>query len=283
MSTLLSAPLLAALFSAAGVAGVRADEPDLKGDLAKLQGQWTATFGPQHIVVVVTIKGTAATMSFTRPDGQARESKGEIKIDEKARPNKTLDWVNFTTRSGEPAPPILGIYNLSGDSVTICNGGPGNERPTEFKAGEGGQPQLFVLTRKTAATGAAAEATSATGDLARMQGHWTAKVGANQQRTLSLTIKGTSIALTVPTRDGPQREIKGEIKIDESAQPNKTLDWVNMTRADGETAQPSLAIYKLEGRTLTICSGGPGRDRPTEFKAGERNRPSLLVLNREGK
>jgi uncharacterized protein (TIGR03067 family) len=281
ISTLLSAALGAALLGAVGVAGVRADDPAPKGDLARLQGQWTATFGPQKIVVVVTIKGTAATMTFTLPDGRTRESKGEIKIDENAKPNKTIDWVNFTTRSGEPAPPNLGIYKLSGDAVTICNGGPGNERPTVFKDGEGGRPQLFDLYRKTASAAAGAETTSAAGDLAKLQGRWTAKIGPDQQGTFSLTIQGNSVAVTIRMPEGQSRDSKGEIKIDENAKPNKTLDWVNFTTRSGEPAPPSLAIYKLDGGTLTICSGGPGNDRPTEFKTGENNRPRLLVLTRE--
>src|SRR5262249_5053082 len=99
--TLLSAALCAATIGAGSAAGTQADEPAATGDLAKLQGQWTATFGSQNRVVVVTIKGTGATLAFTLPDGQMRESKGEIKIDEKAKPHKTLDWINFTTQSGD--------------------------------------------------------------------------------------------------------------------------------------------------------------------------------------
>ena len=277
MRILLSAALCAATISAVGVAGARADEPALAGDLAKLQGQWTATFGPQNnIVVVLTIKGNSAVLAFTR-DGQSIESKGEIKIDEKAKPHKTLDWIHFTTPTGDTAPANLGIYKLSGDSITVCNGGPGNERPTEFKAGDGGQPQLFVLNRKTAAT----EAASKGGDLAKMQGRWTAKVGPNKNATLTITIKGKSIQFVIPTADGTPREPKGEIKIDETAKPQKTVDWLNLTGPSGQAAPPILGIYKFEGDSLIICSGGVGGDRPTEFKAGEGNKPNLIVLSRD--
>ena len=279
--TLLSAALCAASIGALGLAGVRAAEPALTGDIAKLQGQWTATFGPQNIVVVLTIKGTGALLAFSSAGGQSGESKGELKIDENAKPQKTLDWVKFSAKTGDTAPTNLGIYKLDGDSITICNGGPGNERPTEFKAGEGGKPQLFVLTRKTAGAEAASAAATAGGDLAKLQGRWTAKVGPNKNATVALTIKGTSVQLSIPTAEGQPREVKGELKVDETAKPQKTLDWVNFTGPNGQAAPPRFAIYKLSGDTLTICSGGNGEARPTEFKAGDGNMPGQMVLNRE--
>jgi uncharacterized protein (TIGR03067 family) len=268
-----------AAFSAGGVTGsARAEEPAVTGDLARLQGQWTAMFGREkNIPMVVTVKGATVTLSITRPDAPPYESKGEIKLDETARPQKTIDWTGFIGRDGTEAPPNLGIYLLNGDAFTVCNGGPGRARPTEFKASEGGPQQLITLHRKLAATGAS----EPTGDLAKLQGRWSGKRGREQNSTVIVTITGTSAAFSITTARGQQRESRGEIKIDETARPHKTLDWVNFTTRSGEKALPNLAIYRFDGDTLTICSGGAGNDRPGEFKAGEGGRPSLIELKRE--
>jgi uncharacterized protein (TIGR03067 family) len=278
MRTSFLAALSAAAIVAGHAAGARADEPVPAGDLGKLQGDWTAMFGPEkNIPLVITIKGNAATFAITTPDGQERASKGEIKIDENAKPHKTIDWVKFRGRNGEEAPANLGIYTIGTESITVCNGGPGNERPTKFEAGSGGPPQLLVLNRK----GAAGAADTLSGDLAKLQGRWTGKGGREKNATITITVKGNAVAFAMTLPDGQERASKGEIKIDENAKPHKTLDWVNFTNASGESTPTNLAIYRLKGDTLTLCSGGAGKERPTEFKAGEGNRPSLIELKRE--
>lgn len=124
-----------------------ADDPPPEGDLARLQGTWKTTVGPDNdIPVVLQIKGKAVSVVFTNQQGDKVEIKGEIKLDEKASP-RTCDWVNFTRPDGTDAPTNLGIYKIDGDTVTVCNGGPNNPRPTEFKDGENGPPNLMVLQR----------------------------------------------------------------------------------------------------------------------------------------
>ena len=75
--------------------------------------------------------------------------KGEAVIDEAAKPHKAITFKGFTRRDGTAAGENQGIYAFDGDdTVKVCTGGPGNPRPTEFKAGDGGPPQLIELKRK---------------------------------------------------------------------------------------------------------------------------------------
>ena len=138
--------LLAALLLLPGT--LRADDdPAPEGDLAKLQGKWKTNVGPdKDIPIVVEIKGNKVTVSFTNRQGEKVELKGEVKINENASP-KTCDWINFKRPDGTDAEPNLGIYKIEGDIFTVCNGGPNNPRPTEFKEGDNGPPNLLVLER----------------------------------------------------------------------------------------------------------------------------------------
>jgi len=42
------------------------------------------------------------------------------------------------------------------------------------------------------------------------------------------------------------------------------------------------AIFTVEGRTLMVCTGGPGAPRPAEFFAGPGSNVTMIVLQREG-
>ena len=144
-------PLLAACVFLAASSLVFAGDPPvkLKGDLAKLQGKWNMKFGPDGgFEMDILFKEKSVTFSGKGPDGQAFEIKGEIKLDEEAKPHKTIDYVNFKGPDGNDFPDNLGIYAFDGDDkVKLCSGGPGQDRPTEFKTGEG-PGTTITMTRK---------------------------------------------------------------------------------------------------------------------------------------
>ncbi len=263
---------------------VFADEKDkpAKGDLAKFQGTWTSSFGANNEAsLLVTIKEKAAHVKFTLGDGQSFEVDGAIKLDEKAKPHKTIDWVDFKTPQGDAAPDNPGIYEFTDENtVKVCNGGPANERPTEFKAGDGGAPQLFTLKREVKKAADEPKTESLKGDLAALQGEWTAQAGPEKNVPVTMKIKEKTISLAFEL-NGDAREIKGELKLDDSAKPHKTIDFIKFTRPDGEDAPANLGIYTLEGDKFTVCSGGPGKERPTEMKAADMGQPTILVFTKK--
>jgi uncharacterized protein (TIGR03067 family) len=262
--------------TALGLVNVSASADELKGDLAKLQGTWSAKVGRnKDIPVTLLIKEDAVEFVITRTDGDAIKLKGKVKLNDQASP-KTIDWVEFTRPQGDPIPPNLGIYKLEGDNWTTCSGGPGNDRPSKFDSGEGGPPSLATWTRVKEKL---AEK-PITGDLGKFQGSWTGKAGANQDISINLTIQGNAVTARWERGDGTELVLKGEMRVNELANP-KTVDFFNFKRSDGEETKDNLGIYAFDGDQVKICTGGPGNERPTELKAGEDGQPNLFVFTRK--
>ena len=145
MRQALAALILAAAASATYAQDAKKDDA-LKGDLGKIQGKWSAMIGPnKDIPLTVEFKGNAAIIAVTI-SGEEKTLKAEIKLDESKSP-KLWDWTKFEGPDGQKIEDNLGIYKLDGDKLTLCSGGPGNDRPTEFKAGDNSPPNLVELTR----------------------------------------------------------------------------------------------------------------------------------------
>ena len=195
---------LAGLLALILAAPTPADEP--KGDLAKIQGTWSAKVGPdKDIPLTLVLKDDSAEITVVRPDATELKLKGKLKIDDQASP-KTIDWIGFAGPQGDPIAPDLAIYKLEGDTWTLCSGGPGRDRPSEFKAGEGGPPMLNTWTRvKVKPPG-----DPVAGDLAKFQGDWTVKAGPDQDVKVDLTIKGNLVDTRWERGDGSVLTLKGE-------------------------------------------------------------------------
>jgi uncharacterized protein (TIGR03067 family) len=130
-----------------------ADEPKAdtaREELKKLEGTWQVVSietrqkaRPAGEVngLKLVIKGDTSTFE---KDGKPVVGTGKLSIDPSKKP-KTVD----IAVTGAPEDPtgtftIPGIYQLDGDSLRICWGGP--KRPTEFKTTPDGG-DLLVLTR----------------------------------------------------------------------------------------------------------------------------------------
>ncbi len=268
--------LAAALLLFCSTAPIARAEDKPAGDLGKLQGKWAAKVGPQkQVELTMTVTGAKVKAEVTL-QGEDVVLEGELKLDEKASP-KNVDWVKFKTRQGEDAPDNKGIYKFSDDGATwtVCNGGPGNDRPSEFKPGEEGPPNLIEFKKVDDKKATPADAPK--GDMAKFQGNWKSSLN-NGDVQIRLTVKGDAMTAKW-SKDGSELELKGKFKLNESATP-KTIDFVGFKRPDGEDMPDNPGIYAIDGESITICAGGGGNARPTEFKAGEGGQPTLFTLEK---
>ena len=70
---------------------------------------------------------------------------------------------------------------------------------------------------------------------------------------------------------------QGTIKLDAG---KGTIDF---TPEDGPAkGKTLLGIYKVEGDTLTLCFAAAGRERPKEFKTGDRNTVLATYVRKKG-
>jgi uncharacterized protein (TIGR03067 family) len=131
-----------------GLSGRAADPAaPAEGDLAKLQGRWTAMAGARKQVrVVLEVKGSGVNVAITTPQGLDFQAEGKLKLDEKTTP-RSLDWQHFIGPGDQPLPEIAGVYKLEGDTFTIRNGGFHGARPKDFKPGESALADLVVFHR----------------------------------------------------------------------------------------------------------------------------------------
>lgn len=138
-------PLLMALFLVT-TTGAR---DDAKGDAAKLEGAWVMVSGEANgqampAELVKTGKRVAKNGETSITFGGQTYFKATYTLDPSKKP-KAIDYV--MTEGTTKGKTHLGIYELDGDTVKFCFGGPGAERPTDFTAKADSGRTLSVWTR----------------------------------------------------------------------------------------------------------------------------------------
>jgi uncharacterized protein (TIGR03067 family) len=124
------------------------------------------------------------------------------------------------------------------------------------------------------------ENTKTESDLARLQGRWTARAGAKREVRVVLEIQGKQVDASIRTPQGIRFQVRGEVKIDATTSP-RSLDWIKFSGADQQELPDIRAIYKIDQDTFTVCNGGLGGRRPTEFTSGDGILAEVVVFARD--
>ena len=128
-------------FALVGPMILGADDPKFEGDMKTLQGEWTSKDDQGESVW--TFKGDK--LHLKTPD---REYMITIKIDEKAKPEKTMDFSVADDSPNSKGFKALGIYKFDGEKKgSICFGAEGTNRPDKFVT-DFGKTFNFDITKK---------------------------------------------------------------------------------------------------------------------------------------
>ena len=129
-------------FSATGGTGARADgKADVEKELQKFQGTWTfeSVEAGGKEVPAAEFKGVTVTFEgdkYTVKKGDEVIQAATQKLDPSKSP-KTLD---VTVAEGpNKGAVMLGIYEISGDTLKVCFDPEGKKRPTQFKSASASQ------------------------------------------------------------------------------------------------------------------------------------------------
>jgi uncharacterized protein (TIGR03067 family) len=137
----------------------------------------------------------------------------------------------------------------------------------------------WIISALVLAASAAPALVRADGDVDKLKGKWSAKVGPDMDVPITIEFKDRTLEIVVTTGDGQDLMIKGEYKIDETAKP-KSIDFLKFTSQDGASVDDNKGIYELTSDTLKICTGGPGNSRPTEFFPAEEGGRGTITFKR---
>jgi uncharacterized protein (TIGR03067 family) len=130
------------------------DNQPIKGDLAKLQGEWLMISGTADgfqipDAMLPNSKRICKGDELTATVGGQLVMKARITIDPTQKP-KTIDYqvIEGPTKDKKH----LGIYEVDGDTMKSCFAAPGAERPSDFTSKLGDKRTLTVWKRSKPST-----------------------------------------------------------------------------------------------------------------------------------
>jgi uncharacterized protein (TIGR03067 family) len=201
---------------------------------------------------------------------------GAIKVD----PTKTPKHYDVTVTSGpRKGLTAAGLYELDGDTLTLCFPLRGKERPTAVVSKPGGGCLVHVVRREKQDT---KEALLALGRQ-ELTGRWQAvSYALDGKAATEADMKKIQLVFDAEGNSTAYNEgkvfIAANTKIDLSQEPAA----IDMSYTEGEPkGKTALGIYKIEDDLLTICRVAPGQARPAEFSSAPGSGRTLMTYKRE--
>jgi uncharacterized protein (TIGR03067 family) len=141
---------------------VAADEPPVD-DMKAIQGTWNLTNLEVNGAAVgdsiaalrqkMVVKNNTMAIGREAPDNAKpapdKDKEGPVKITFKIDQTKTPKEIDTTTARKDTTVVELGIYQLEGDTLTVCSARAGDPRPTDMKTTDGDGKRKFVFKRET--------------------------------------------------------------------------------------------------------------------------------------
>lgn len=149
MRIALVALLCSLVLIASGRTGVRADgKADIEKELKKFQGTWTFESVEAGGKEQPAAEFKGMTVIFEGDKHTVKKGDEVIQVGtQKLDPSKSPKTLDVTMVEGpNKGAVLLGIYEISGDTLKVCFDPEGKKRPTEFKSASGSQ--IFVAVHK---------------------------------------------------------------------------------------------------------------------------------------
>ena len=138
--------VLAGVVCALCVMGARAQEQG-KTDEDKIQGTWSFVSVEKGGIDVNDDFVKEAKLTITADKVKLAAGGKDMEAGYKLDASKKPKHMDILINEGGKELVVKGIYALDGDELKVCFGGPGDNRPTEFKSAGGSNEQMAVMKR----------------------------------------------------------------------------------------------------------------------------------------
>ncbi len=116
-------------------------------------------------------------------------------------------------------------------------------------------------------------------DLARLEGNWAGEGIGGEKAECRMTIQGDAIRFQGARR---QDWYVGTLTLNPKARPSQALVLIGDCGFRQYVNKTTRAIYKLEGKTLTLAAHEPGNESaPTAFGRDPAGQTRAFVFNRQ--